>query len=601
MSTSSSNLALTNCCYRYLRLSFTIVQLYLGNTNVDDSSGMIFESDGNFVAGVDHTFIAVPLDGTTSAPVMPSEAHLTLELRMDLYPAEVSVQLRMHADEASLSRQTDRGDPIVFFRPPGYYKDRVNEVVTERIAIPAGTPGERRTFTFIITDRYGDGLCCASMGELEAGYTIYEGDRSTDRVIVQSKFEQLGREVQVFIIDSNGMDGTDSEPLEFPGTSIVVKVTINLDFYPDETGFYIDDDTGRRVVDVPPGTYSEQNGIVTEVVTLENGLYTFTILDVFGDGLNRADCFYMLEVVDERIQPPLLIGTGAFASRESQAFLLEGEAAQYPMSIHIPTGTKPRDFGIFIYRLDLIGADALIASIVRGSDEYANEQIVESLAITEGGLYRIVFENTAKGAVGGIRIILGDANPDASNAIEYTTRAEDTQDSRRWHMKFYAGVPPSPTANIGNTLTLRARFDRFPNEIEWILVANNNFTLQASSQRQVERQVIAFGPAAVYGPDLGNAMYEEKIIVPEHTGNKSFTLIVTDSGKDGICCSFGDGGPLELYDGTPEVGILLVSDPLQGEDRFVANFYLLRSGSCELRWGWMFGLVVLLSATIIVT
>jgi hypothetical protein len=566
---------------------------------------MIFESDGNIQGGVDHTFIAALGDATTNAPVIPSAGYLTLELRMDLYPAEISTQLRLYSEEASTSRQAKQEGAIVFFRPPGYYADNVNEVVMERIAIPLTTPGATFSFSFIIADRYGDGLCCASKGELDTGYTIYEGNPSSGSLIVQSKFEQSGREVKVFNVHGDATDGTGAETPELTNPSVEVKVTINLDVYPDETGFYIEDARRRRVVDVPPGTYSEQSGIVTEIVTLENGLYTFTILDVFGDGLNGDGGFYKLEVVSGVVsggsQPPLLSGTGAFASRESQTFLLEGDAAQYPLSIYIPTGMKPQDFSFSVYRLDLIETDALIASKVRGFYQNANEEVREHFEITEGGLYRIVFEDIGDGVQGEIRVVPGSVDPSVFNSTAFSISPEDTENSQRSHVKFFAGVSPSLSETSGKNLTLRVKFDRFPGEIEWILLANQDVPLPPASPSQVKREVVAFSPQTKYNPDLENTWYEETIIIPNLTGNNSFTLIVSDSGKDGLCCSFGDGGPIEVYDGDPKEGILLFSDPFHDDDRISADFYVLGSASSEVACNWLVGLVILsISVTFIV-
>jgi hypothetical protein len=581
-------------------VSYLEVRLVLGTNDIRDSSRVIFESDGNIEAGVDHTFIASFDDFATSAPLISSDVYITLQLRMDLYPAEISVQLRMDIDETSSSRQIDRHDPIVFFRPPGYYADRVNEVVTEQIAIPITTPGATRKYNFIIADSYGDGLCCASVGELDTGYSIYEGDPSDDNLILTSKFEQSWREVKVFNIEGIGAYENDLDPEEPSQPNIVVKVTISLDIYPDETGFYVEDASRRRIVDVPPGTYSEKNSIVTEIISLEAGLYTFTILDDFGDGLNGANGFYKLEVDGGVNQRPLVSGTGAFASRESRIFILEGDSALYPMSVFIPIGTQPQAFGFSVFRLDLIEADALVASVVQGSFENANEQARENLQITEGGLYRIVFEDTGDGVDGDIRIALGSTNPNNFDFIEHTINPSHTENSQRSQAKFFAGMPPSlPNSSKNIILTLRARFDRFPGETEWILLANHNSDSKSYSLNQMQREVVAFGPQTLYSPDLEDASYEETIIIPEHPGNRSFTLIVSDAGKDGLCCSFGNGGPLELYHGNSDDGILLFTDPFQDKDRLVANFYLVGSSSSSTHgYIWHFGLHVLLLGVI---
>jgi hypothetical protein len=56
----------------------------LGTTDIYDNSKLIFESDGNFQAGIDHTFMANFGPAPTNPPLMPNQMFLTLELRMDL-------------------------------------------------------------------------------------------------------------------------------------------------------------------------------------------------------------------------------------------------------------------------------------------------------------------------------------------------------------------------------------------------------------------------------------------------------------------------------------------------------------------------------------
>jgi hypothetical protein len=458
----------------------------------------------------------------------------------------------MENNEISTSRQDGQKDTILFFRPPDYYTDRVGEVIIERISIPETLIGDSRQFTFIISDRYGDGLCCSWVGGDKAtGYTIYEGDPYNGKVVLESKFEASSREVQIFTIDGHASFGNGQQEIASE-SNVEIKVTITSDTYPEETGFYIEDSSKRRVVDVPPGTYTNQNVIIEEIVTLRPGLYTFTVLDTFGDGLNRLDSFYQLDLVGYDVDRlPLVTGSGAFASQESQTFLIEGDAARYPMSIHTPLGNRPQDFGFDIYRLDLVESDAIIASKARGGYELANEYAVESLFITEGGLYRIVFENSSQGLNGEIGISLGSSDPNLYNGIEYTISQEDTDNSQRWHAKFYAGVPPSSSgANFvqgeGNFLTLRMRFDRFPSEVEWILLSNTDILHVSSSTtttsstdihnkgRTKNREIIAFGPeGGLYDSNLENQIIEETIVIPDHVARDSLTLIVSDSGGDG--------------------------------------------------------------------
>jgi len=519
------------------------VQLFLGTTDIFDSSRLIFESDGNIQAGKDHEFMAALNNDSTDPPLLPSEVFLTLELRMDFYPGEISVQLRMDNEETSINREAAakaKEDTVIFFRPPEYYKDRVNEIVVERISIPGTSPGASRQFSFIISDRYGDGLCCSWVGDKPTGYTLYEGDPSDGQVIVDSKFESSGREVKVFTVhggDANIFDAGGEYESE---TSVEIKVTITLDVYPDETGFFIEDSLQRRVVDVPPGTYKDQNKKIEEIVTLYPGLYTFTITDIFGDGLTRADSFYQLDLVNDNVgRPHLLTGNGAFTSQESQVFLIEGDAAKYPLWIHIPLGVTPQDFGFAIYRLDLVESNAVVASRARGSYELANEDALETLLVTEGGLYRIIFENTSQGINGDIRINMGSTNPNIFKGIEYTINAEDTGNLQRGHAKFYAGAPfsLSTSGDEGEVLTLRMNFDRFPSEVEWILLSNNDIST-SSRLGFMDREIVAFGPEVLYDQELENKVFEETIMIPEHLKNHRFTLLVTDSGNDGTISAF---------------------------------------------------------------
>ena len=46
-----------------------------------------------------------------------------------------------------------------------------------------------------------------------------------------------------------------------------------------------------------------------------------------------------------------------------------------------------------------------------------------------------------------------------------------------------------------------------------------------------------------------------------------------------VCCTFGDGGPIELYQGTVENGNLLLSEPFEATGRLVQTFTIEFSGS----------------------
>ena len=401
----------------------------------------------------------------------------------------------------------------------------------EKIPLPAPNPGANRQYTFIISDSYGDGLCCDSVGNLEPGYTLWEGDPEEGKVVVSSKFEGIGREVTTFVLEGEIEAETQSPSSEKPEV-VDVKLTITLDQYPEETGFYIEDMDGKKVKEVLPGIYRQQNQIVEETISLHIGLYKFTIVDAFGDGIIRENSYYRLDLIGDDKRPALLVGTGRFVSVESQVFLLEGVTAQYPLSVKFLTDSKPRDFGFYIKRLDLIQSDALVASVAKGSYETPGQFVSETLMVQEGALYRIVFQDASQdGIEGGVTIVLGSSNSDDLNAITYTVDGTDLQE---WQVKAFTGeLPVIPVT--AKSLYFRIKFDSFPNEIEWILLASSR---QGDNEASISRsllgqEVIAYGPLESYSQNLEDSEYLETIRIPDFTGQMSFTMIVTDFEGDG--------------------------------------------------------------------
>mmetsp|Transcript_14256 Transcript_14256/g.23041 ORF Transcript_14256/g.23041 Transcript_14256/m.23041 type:complete len:108 (+) Transcript_14256:3274-3597(+) len=83
-----------------------------------------------------------------------------------------------------------------------------------------------------------------------------------------------------------------------------------------------------------------------------------------------------------------------------------------------------------------------------------------------------------------------------------------------------------------------------------------------------------------------------------HSSAKS---VIAAFGSVGLCCSFGEAGPVELFQGAAEESNLLVSDPFEGKDRLVEEFYLF-GRSTDSGWSlfyanhfWVYGLILLSS------
>jgi hypothetical protein len=528
----------------------------------------------------------------------------------------------MSDEEPSGGRLGHQPYMIIFFRPPGFYSDYAGKTIVEQIPIQDISSGTFRSFSFIITDRIGDGLCCSWEESVETGYTLYKGDRAPDNVIANSKFESSEKENIGFTIL-----GGDSLPNDFtseqsPELSFEVKVTIALDVYPDETGFYIEDALNRRVVDVPPGTYKDKQSHVEEVVTLEAGLYTFTIIDSFGDGINRADGFYRLQLANDDGRLPLVTGSGAFAAQESRVFVVEGDAATYPIYVRIPEGSSQLRFDVF--RLDLVESDALVASQGTGEGDNTRHHVI---LVTEGSLYRIVFDSNGQDLDGSIEVNSGTNDPAVFKGLEYVVSPETSVNPLRWQVKLLAGqYLIEDHVKDYEILTLRMQFDRFPSEVEWILLLND---LQDNpwGRGLKERELLAYGPETLYDQVLEGEVVVETIKIPRQAQERKYTLIVTDAGSDGeqekpilwvalsmsffhtttslfllishvgLCCAFGHGGPVELFNGEATQGQLLFSQLFQS-DRLVKEFVLAGASSSTtnvLIWPWVVATGFLLS------
>jgi hypothetical protein len=112
----------------------------------------------------------------------------------------------------------------------------------------------------------------------------------------------------------------EPEPEPEPGVALV-DVEIVFDGFAPEIGWFIADDNGTVVTDVPIGTYPPLTTSATEPVELMVGMnYTFTIVDLFGDGLsNPEDGSYTVTQGDI----VLVSGGGNFGKNETTEFTTE--------------------------------------------------------------------------------------------------------------------------------------------------------------------------------------------------------------------------------------------------------------------------------------
>merc|ERR1711920_1050584 len=70
----------------------------------------------------------------------------------------------------------------------------------------------------------------------------------------------------------------------------------------------------------------------------------------------------------------------------------------------------------------------------------------------------------------------------------------------------------------------------------------------------------------------------EVLPLPSYSGDKQFTLLLSDSGGDGLCCDQGNGGPVELFDVPISDDNLLFQDLFQGSR---ISFSFVRTGEAS--------------------
>lgn len=111
-------------------------------------------------------------------------------------------------------------------------------------------------------------------------------------------------------------------PTSCNGTEVTLSIT--LDNYPEETSWTLTNDAGQTVAN--GGTYGNQadGSTVSEVLCLADDCYTFTINDVYGDGIC---CSYGNGSYSLSQGGTILASGGSFASSEATDFCIGGPGA----------------------------------------------------------------------------------------------------------------------------------------------------------------------------------------------------------------------------------------------------------------------------------
>ncbi|MBN2756239.1 MAG: S8 family serine peptidase [Bacteroidales bacterium] len=114
---------------------------------------------------------------------------------------------------------------------------------------------------------------------------------------------------------------TEGEVTPPVGTCTDVTLTITFDNYPEETSWTLKDDAGATIAS--GGTYASQadGSTITKTVCLNDGCYSFTINDTYGDGIC---CSYGNGSYKLMNGAETLAAGGSFTSSETTNFCLSG-------------------------------------------------------------------------------------------------------------------------------------------------------------------------------------------------------------------------------------------------------------------------------------
>lgn len=179
-----------------------------------------------------------------------------------------------------------------------------NQAVTENLCLEADN------YTFTINDSYGDGICCSygngSYSVVVNGVEVASGDQftsseSTDFTVAD---------------DTGGSTGGGSTGGSCAATPGVLSLT--TDNYGSETTWSIVTSSGTEVAS---GNGYGNNQDYSENVCLDDGGYTFTILDSYGDGIccSHGNGSYSLSI------DGTVVASGAnFTNSEATGFTVGG-------------------------------------------------------------------------------------------------------------------------------------------------------------------------------------------------------------------------------------------------------------------------------------
>jgi hypothetical protein len=222
----------------------------------------------------------------------------------------------------------------------------------------------------------------------------------------------------------------------------------------------------------------------------------------------------------------------------------------YPITVVIGTDQYSNETGWYMERLDLEEGSANVAISPFEYGDRPSTIITESIIGEEGGIYRFVMlDRESDGSCcehgdGFYRVFVGSADTsDESNAVVYSRG--DLFDDRAEHV-FMAQWPQVTNDDLpadSPVLTLELNFDEYPQDVFYVLKADDVNDGVAASRSSSQQSVIAFGPPEPFPDSLKGQTTTIEIKIPQIAAGttRGFTFMYIDTQNDGLCCSYGSG------------------------------------------------------------
>lgn len=206
-----------------------------------------------------------------------------------------------------------------------------------------------------------------------------------------------------------------------------------------------------------------------------------------------------------------------FETDETRRFVIGNE---FPITVVIGTDLYAGEIAWYMERLDL---EEGVANVAISPFEYGSQSsttITEAVIGEEGGIYRFVILDSGSDGTccehgdGFYRIFVGDADTNDENAAVVLSRGDLYQD-RAEHIFMAQWPQPVDTLPADSpVLTLEIEFDDYPQDVVYIIKADDVDDGIAVSRAASQQSVIAFGPQEPFSASLAGKTTSIEIKIP---------------------------------------------------------------------------------------